>query len=119
MSGLEFLQQAKQLYPDTIRILITGSSDTKITIEAINKGEIFRFLLKPWNDEELKMTLRITFQYHDLIQENKRLAATVKKQSFLLEELEKQNPGILFEDEEYDEAIKSFQVEVDDGTESR
>jgi len=130
MSGLEFLQQAKQLYPDTIRILITGSTDTKITIEAINKGEIFRFLLKPWNDEELKMTLRITFQYHDLIQENKRLAATVKKQSFLLEELEKQNPGItkvdkeedgsiLFEDEEYDEAIKSFQVEVDDGTESR
>ncbi|MBN1547208.1 MAG: response regulator, partial [Syntrophaceae bacterium] len=45
MSGLEFLQQTKRHYPDTIRILITGKSDTQITIEAINRGEIFRFLL--------------------------------------------------------------------------
>lgn len=121
MSGLEFLQQAKQRYPDTIRILITGKSDTQITIEAINRGEIFRFLLKPWNDEELKMTLRTAFEYHDLLSENKRLAATVKKQSSLLEKLERQNPGItkvdkeadgciVFENEDFDATIQAFQV---------
>ncbi len=94
MNGLEFLEQAKQIYPNTIRILITGRSDVQITIEAINNGEIFRFLLKPWNDEELKVTIRIAFRYHDLITENKRLSETVEKQSSLLEEIEIKYPGI-------------------------
>jgi len=122
MSGLELLQQVKQLYPDTIRILITGRSDMQITIEAINKGDIFRFLLKPWDDEELRMTLRIAFQYHDLILDNKRLSATVRKQSSLLEEIERKHPGItkvkreedgsiLFEDEDSDDIIQTFQIE--------
>ena len=114
MSGLEFLQQTKRLYPNTIRILITGSSDTQITIEAINRGEIFRFLLKPWNDEELKMTLHIAFEYHDLLSENKRLAATVKKQSSLLDELEKQNPGITKVDKEEDGSIVFDDEDSDD-----
>ena len=94
MNGLEFLQQVKVIYPKTIRILITGRSDVQMTIEAINEGEIFRFLLKPWNDEELKVTIRIAFKYHDLITENKKLSATVEKQSSLLEEIEIKYPGI-------------------------
>ena len=94
MNGQEFLQRVKQIYPNTIRILITGRSDVLMTIEAINKGEIFRFLLKPWNDEELKVTIRIAFKYHDLITENKRLSKTVEKQSSLLEEIEIKYPGI-------------------------
>jgi len=122
MNGLELLQQVKQLYPDTIGILITGRSDMQITIVAINKGEIFRFLLKPWDDEELRMTLRIAFQYHDLILDNKRLSATVRKQFSLLEEIERRHPGItkvkrgedgsiLFEDEEPDNRIiQSFRL---------
>jgi len=121
MSGLEFLQRVKQLYPDTIRILITGRSDVQITIGAINKGEIFRFLLKPWDDDELKMTLRTAFRYYDLNLENKRLATTVKKQFSLLEEIEGKYPGItkvkkeedgsiVFEDEDSDEIINKFQI---------
>ena len=125
MNGLELIQQVKQLYPQAICILITGKSDVQITIAAINKGEIFRFLLKPWDDEELKMTLRIAFQYYHLILDNKRLAATVKKQSSLLEEIEKKHPGIskvkreedgtvVFEDEECEDIIQSFQVKGED-----
>jgi DNA-binding NtrC family response regulator len=121
ISGLDLLQQIKQLYPNIIGILITGRSDVKITIAAINQGEIFRFLLKPWDDEELKMTLRIAFQYHDLIVENKKLAATVKQQSSLLEEIEKKYPGITkvaraedgtiqFEDEDFNSIVQPFQV---------
>jgi len=122
MSGLEPLKQVKQLYPETIRIIITGRSDMQITIEAINNGDIFRFLLKPWDDEELKMTLRTAFQYHDLILDNKRLSATVKIQSSLLEEIKRKHPGItkvrreedgsiLFEDEDSDDIIQAFQIE--------
>ncbi len=125
MNGLDFLQQVKQIYPNTIRILITGKSDVQMTIEAINKGEIFRFLLKPWNDEELKVTIRIAFRYHDLITENKRLSETVDKQSSLLEEIEIKYPGItkvkreedgsiLFHEEYSDDVIQSFQLKEKD-----
>ena len=92
-----------------------------MTIEAINKGEIFRFLLKPWNDEELKVTIRIAFKYHDLITENKRLSKTVEKQSSLLEEIEIKYPGItkvkkdedgsiIFEDDQVDDTIQTFEA---------
>ena len=121
MSGLNLLQQVKQLYPNIIGILITGRSDIKITISAINQGEVFRFLLKPWDDKELKTILRISFQYHDLIVENKKLAATIKKQFSLLEGIEKKYPGITkvaraedgtihFEDEDYNSIVQTFQV---------
>ena len=121
ISGLDLLQQVKQLYPDIISILITGRSDVKITIAAINQGAFFRFLLKPWDDEELKMTLRTAFQYHDLMLENKKLCTTVKKQFSLLEDIEKKYPGITkvaraedgtiqFEDEDYSSIVQIFQV---------
>lgn len=121
MGGLELLHKVKKLYPGIIGILITGRSDVKITITAINQGEIFRFLLKPWDDEELKMTLRIAFQFHDLTVENKKLVAIVRKQSSLLEDFEKKYPGITkvareedgtiqFEDEDYSSIIQTFQV---------
>jgi DNA-binding NtrC family response regulator len=121
MNGLELLQKIKQRYPDTIRILITGRSDMQITIEAINKGDIFRFLLKPWDDDELKMALRTAFQYHDLLHENRKLLTTIKKQSSLLEEIESKYPGItkikteedgtvVFEDEECEDIVHTFQL---------
>ena len=114
MNGLEFLQQVKHHYPNTIRILITGRSDVKITIEAINKGEIFRFLLKPWNDEELKMTIEIAFKYHDLILRNKRLEVTVGKQSLILDEIEKKYPGITKIKREEDGTILLDEDDSDD-----
>ena len=121
MSGLELLGKVKQRLPHTVTILITGKAELEVPIEAINKGDIFRFLLKPWDDEELKMALRVAFQYHDLISENRRLAETVKKQSSLLEDIESKYPGItkvkkeedgsiVFEDEDSDEIIDKFQL---------
>ena len=120
MNGLTFLQKVKEFYPHSIRILITGRSDLKITYGAINSGDIFRFLLKPWDDEELKMTLRVALQYHDVLLDNKRLAAEVRKQSSLLKEIEKKYPGIskvraeedgtiLFDDDGSEDIIE-FQV---------
>ena len=51
MTGVEFLSKAKILYPDTIRIILSGYSDLESILDAINKGEIFRFVTKPWDND--------------------------------------------------------------------
>jgi response regulator RpfG family c-di-GMP phosphodiesterase len=57
MTGVEFLESILNEYPDPIRILITGYADMNAVIDAINKGKIFHYLTKPWNEEELDMTI--------------------------------------------------------------
>lgn len=95
MDGLSFLKLVKSLYPGIIRIILTGHADLQMTIQAINEGEVFRFLTKPWNDIELKVTLRHIFEYVDLLRENQMLLDTVKKQQNFIEKLEADHPGIL------------------------
>jgi len=76
MTGLDFLANAKQLQPDATRILITAVLSLDTVIEAINKGEIYRFVVKPWIREELLATVRNAVQRHDLIVRNTVLQAT-------------------------------------------
>jgi two-component system probable response regulator PhcQ len=94
MNGIEFLKKAKEKNPVPLRIMLTGHADLKSVIAAIDQGEIYRFLLKPWDDEELKMTVRQALDYYHLWKENRTLFRTVKKQGQILEELEKEHPGI-------------------------
>ena len=82
MSGLEFLAQAKQLQPDATRILITGVVNLNTVIEAINTGEIFRFIVKPWIHEELLASVHNAVQRYDLICRNRELQRT----TFLMNE---------------------------------
>ena len=76
MTGLDFLAQAKQLQPDATRILITAVLSLDTVIDAINKGEIYRFIVKPWLREELLATVKNAVQRHDLITRNTVLQAT-------------------------------------------
>ena len=94
MNGVEFLKRAKEKNPVPLRIMLTGHADLKSIIDAIDQGEIYRFLLKPWDDEELKMTIRQALDYYHLWKENRMLVRTVKKQSQVLQELEREHPGI-------------------------
>lgn len=94
MSGVEFLKRAKEKNPVPLRIVLTGHADLKSIIDAIDQGEVYRFLLKPWDDEELKMTIRQALDYYHLWKENRMLVKTVKKQSQVLQELEREHPGI-------------------------
>lgn len=94
MSGVEFLSKAKEIAPDTIRIMLTGYADLESTIAAINEGEVFRFINKPWNDEDLLMTVRQSLDYLDLLSANNRLTKTVKKQAYVIKKLEDNHPGI-------------------------
>src|SRR5207248_2905238 len=61
MTGAEFLAQAKSLQPETIRILLTAAHDFSAAVDAVNNGEIFRILAKPWNRVELLGTVRQAF----------------------------------------------------------
>lgn len=58
MTGVEFLERVLVKYPETMRILLTGYTDTAAVIDAINKGKIFHYLTKPWDENELDMTIQ-------------------------------------------------------------
>jgi response regulator RpfG family c-di-GMP phosphodiesterase len=105
MNGVEFLAKAKEMKPDALRIMLTGHADLKSVMDAIDKGEVYRFLLKPWDDEELKVTIKQALDFYYLQKENKVLVRTVKKQNELLKELEKEYPGIAMVKKDQDGSI--------------
>ena len=73
LTGLELLAQARQIQPNASRILITAVLSLDTVIDAINKGEIYRFVVKPWLREELLVTVKNAVQRYDLIRQNARL----------------------------------------------
>ncbi len=75
MTGLEFLSRAKQVQPDATRILITAVLNLSTVIEAINTGEIYRFVIKPWLREEFLGAIESAVQRHQLVARNKELQA--------------------------------------------
>ncbi|HMJ88962.1 MAG TPA: response regulator, partial [Candidatus Acidoferrum sp.] len=105
ITGLEFLQQVKTLQPDATRILITGVVNLNTVIDAINKGEIYRFIVKPWLREELLMTVQNAVQRFDMLQHtrelqeqtqtaNLKLATQVAKIADQNQQLEKLNSAL-------------------------
>jgi response regulator RpfG family c-di-GMP phosphodiesterase len=75
ISGLDFLAQVKEAQPNATRILITAVLSLNTVIDAINKGEIYRFVVKPWLREELLVTVKNAVQRYDLIKSHERLFA--------------------------------------------
>ena len=65
MSGAEFIGKVRQLHPETVRIVLSGYTDLNAVTSAVNRGELFRFLIKPWNDLELLDTVREAFRYSE------------------------------------------------------
>ena len=76
MSGTEFLAKVKENYPDIIRIVLSGYTEVDSITESINKGHIYKFMLKPWNDHNLKLEIKQGLEQYDLIQVNKKLHET-------------------------------------------
>ena len=78
MTGVEFLRQAKQLYPDTVRLVLSGYTELQSIIDAVNEGAIYRFLTKPWDDERLRRHIAEAFRQKGLADENRRLSGAVE-----------------------------------------
>ncbi len=64
MTGTEFLRRVKDLYPDTVRLILSGYSELESLTDAINKGAIYRYISKPWDDERLKMEVTQAFRFY-------------------------------------------------------
>ncbi|UGQ47801.1 EAL domain-containing protein [Massilia endophytica] len=62
MQGTEFMARAKELYPDTVRMILSGYADLTSVKDAINRGAVYKFLSKPWDDDELRETVRDAFR---------------------------------------------------------
>jgi EAL domain-containing protein (putative c-di-GMP-specific phosphodiesterase class I)/CheY-like chemotaxis protein len=77
MTGVEFLRRAKELYPDTIRMVLSGYTELQSITDAINEGAIYKFLTKPWDDERLRSHVAEAFSQKGMADENRRLANAV------------------------------------------
>jgi len=86
MTGVEFLGKVMFLYPDCMRMIMTGFSDMDAIIQAINKGNIYRYIAKPWNREELKITIDSAFEVYNLKNQNKHLIEDLKEANLNLEQ---------------------------------
>jgi len=73
MTGVQFLEQILPKYPDAIRMVLTGFSDVEAIIDAINNGRVFRYITKPWDETELRMTIENARHMYNLQQKNKTL----------------------------------------------
>lgn len=87
MDGSVFLEKVAQKWPETTRILLTGHSDFASTIAAINKGSIYRYISKPWEDNDLRLTIQHALEQKFLKQERARLEKLTTKQNELLKQL--------------------------------
>ena len=72
MTGVEFLESIIEEHPDPIRILLTGYADMNAVIDAINKGKIFHYLTKPWNEEELDIAITRAYEVYKQKMEEKK-----------------------------------------------
>ncbi len=72
-TGVEFLESILEKYPEPMRILLTGYADLNAVIDAVNKGKIFHYLTKPWNEAELDDTIKRAYDVYKLRRDEKEL----------------------------------------------
>ena len=89
-TGVEFLSSILEAHPEPIRMLLTGYSDIGAVIDSINKGQVYKYITKPWNEHELKINIENAFEVFALRRENKELLEKLKKANQQLEFLLRQ-----------------------------
>lgn len=78
MTGVEFFEKILPEFPTIIRVVLTGYSDVAAIINAINKGQVYRYITKPWDDDEVRVTIENARVFHNLQQSNQRLLEELK-----------------------------------------
>lgn len=85
-TGIQFLKQVRDSWPDTIRIMLTGYADLDSAMEAINRGEVYRFVTKPWDPDGLRLLVQQGIDQYRLVQDNRRMHALIQEQNALLKQ---------------------------------
>ncbi|MDC0663772.1 ATPase, T2SS/T4P/T4SS family [Marinobacter sp. SS21] len=89
MNGAELLKEVREGWPQTIRLMLTGHANTDAVMGSIKAGAVYRFLLKPWNEDDLRLTIALALEQYELIQKNLALKAQNQQQSKDLETIAK------------------------------
>jgi CheY-like chemotaxis protein len=87
MTGVEFLRRVRQTHPDTVRIALSGYTDLQFITDAINEGAVYKFLTKPWDDEQLRSHIREAFRSKQISDENLRLGQALQAANIELQAL--------------------------------
>jgi response regulator RpfG family c-di-GMP phosphodiesterase len=87
MSGIELLRQVRASVPKAVRLLMTAVSDFRVAMQAVNEGEVFRLIAKPWQLSELRAAIEQSVQYFRLVEENRRMAREIAERNATLLEL--------------------------------
>lgn len=86
-TGIEFLESIIPDFPDPIRILLTGYADINAVIDAINKGQVYRYIQKPWMEDDLRINIEKAFELYTLRKDNRDLTASLLVANEKLENL--------------------------------
>src|SRR3954469_8987107 len=86
VTGVEFLNKVRGDHPDAVRLLFTGYADIHAVIDAINQGNVYRYITKPWDPDELQSVIREACERYDLLVERKRLLVELSKKNTALEQ---------------------------------
>lgn len=86
MNGVEFLKEVYERWPYTVRIVLSGYADAGAIVAAINDGHIYKFIPKPWNDEELRVTIQNCLERYFLLKKNSELLDELARANQVLEE---------------------------------
>lgn len=87
MEGTQLFEHCREIDPDVVRIMLTGYAEISTAAEAINRGAVYRFITKPWNDQELLATVREAISRYEMVKENKRLHELTQRQNAELTDL--------------------------------
>ncbi|MBL4846534.1 MAG: sigma-54-dependent Fis family transcriptional regulator [Planctomycetes bacterium] len=91
MTGVELLERAKVVRPDTVRMVVTAYKDASSILDAVNKGDVYRYVVKPWNADEMRITIRRAIERFELVKENQRLVVQLKAvNAYLQEEIQEE-----------------------------
>lgn len=108
LTGVDFFAKIKSKYPDALKLILTGYSDIEAVIGAINEGQVFRYITKPWNPLELEVAIKEAFEKYELITHNKRLMETLRESNLTLEKKVKERTAEL---EALNETLTQLNVE--------
>ncbi len=97
MTGIEFLSRVKESYPDTIRIVLSGFSDLDTVTDAINQGNIYKFISKPWDDAQLRTVIQEAFENYLLKTENTQLTEKLQHAYLCLQKKNEENTSLIDE----------------------
>ncbi|MCX8119145.1 MAG: response regulator [Desulfobacterota bacterium] len=87
MNGVDFLKAVREKWPHTVRMVLSGYADAEAVVSAINEGQIYKFIPKPWNVDELKTTLAKAVEWYNLQQQNLRLSEELRRKNRELQEV--------------------------------